>query len=223
MIVKVYEDAKKLGIFVGFTEVHNVKVEKENNEIEKELQKIEEKYRSENPDSLKDNPVVRAYRDFYWKIGIDPTKTRPSGEALRRRVARNGKLPRINNVVDAGNIVSTETLVPIGLYDMDKIIGNPKIILSKGNEFFYGIGKKEPEKINPNIPIMVDDSGKVMHIYPHRDSTLTNIMLETKNVLIVSAGVPGVEKDLVIRAAKLTAELLVKYANGKWDGVVNIA
>lgn len=222
MIVKICDNAKRLGIFVGFTEVHDITVEKDNKEIEKEIQTVEEKYKNTNPDDLKNDPTIRAYRDFYWKIGIDPTKTRPSGEALRRRVARNGKLPRINNVVDSGNIASTETLVPIGIYDMDKISGNPTIIMSKGNEIFYGIGKKEPEKIEPNIPIMVDESGKVMHIYPHRDSTLTNITLETKNALIVSAGVPGVEKDLVIKAAKLTAELLVKYAKGKWEGVVNL-
>ncbi|MBB5252306.1 B3/B4 domain-containing protein [Sulfurisphaera ohwakuensis] len=222
MIVKVCEDAKKLGIFIGFTEVHSVTVEKNSKLIEMELEKIEEKYKGENPETLKDNPVVRAYRDFYWKIGIDPTKIRPSGEALRRRVSRNGRLPRINNVVDSGNISSTETLVPIGLYDMDKIVGNPRIILSKGDELFYGIGKKEPEKVSPGIPIMIDESGKVMHIYPHRDSLLTSITFETKNVLIVSAGVPGVEKDLVFYAAKLTAELLVKYANGKWNGMVNL-
>jgi len=223
MFVKVFDDAKKLGIFVAFTEVHDVKTEKDNKQIEEELKKVEEKYKSENPESLKNNPVIRAYRDFYWKIGIDPTKIRPSGEALRRRVSRNAKLPRINNVVDAGNIASTETLVPIGLYDMDKVKGNPMIMLSKGNEIFYGIGKQEPEKLNPNIPIMIDEEGKVMHIYPHRDSTLTNITLDTENVLIVAAGVPGVEKSLVITAAKLTAELLVKYANGKWNMLVNEA
>ena len=223
MLVRVSEEAKRLGIFVAFTEVHDVKTEKENKGIEEELRRVEEKYKSEDPESLKNNPVVRAYRDFYWKIGIDPTKIRPSGEALRRRVARNAKLPRINSVVDAGNIVSTETLVPIGLYDIDKIKGNPMIVLSKGNEVFYGIGKQEPEKLEPNIPIMVDEEGKVMHIYPHRDSVLTSITLDTKNVLIVAAGVPGVEKSLVMNAAKMVAELLVKYANGKWDMVVNEA
>lgn len=221
MQVRVCDDAKKLGIFVAFTEVYSVKTEESNQAIEEELRKVEEKYKNENAELLKDNPIIRAYRDFYWKIGIDPTKIRPSGEALRRRVARNGKLPRINNVVDAGNISSTETLVPIGLYDINKISGNPRIVLSKGNEVFYGIGKQEPEKISPKIPIMVDEENKVMHIYPHRDSVLTNITLDTKNVLVVAAGVPGVEKNLVIRAASLTAELLVKFANGKWDGVVN--
>ena len=28
-------------------------------------------------ESLKDQPVFRSYRDFFWKVGVDPTKTRP--------------------------------------------------------------------------------------------------------------------------------------------------
>ena len=32
-------------------------------------------------ESLKDVPVLRAYRDFFWKVGIDPTKVRPAAEA----------------------------------------------------------------------------------------------------------------------------------------------
>jgi DNA/RNA-binding domain of Phe-tRNA-synthetase-like protein len=52
--------------------------------------------------SLKDHPIIRAYRDFYWRLGIDPTKQRPSSEGLARRLLAQGRLPRINSVVDAG-------------------------------------------------------------------------------------------------------------------------
>ncbi|AAY80948.1 B3/4 domain-containing protein [Sulfolobus acidocaldarius] len=215
--------AKALGIFVAYTEVEDIKFGRSAGELETEIKMVEEKYKNENPEKLKENTIIRAYRDFYWKIGIDPTKTRPSGEALRRRISRNGSIPRINNIVDIGNLVSADTLVPIGIYDKARFQYPIYLKLSSGGELFYAIGRSEPEKIDPNIPILVDSKGVVMHIYPHRDSTLTNVIETTKDVLIVSAGVKGVNEDLVILASKRTAELLVKYANGKWNGDVKLA
>lgn len=213
--LNISDEARRLGIFVALAEVVNVTVRQSDHALDEIISKIEEKYKIQDPESLKNDPVVRAYRDFYWRIGIDPTKVRPSGEALRRRVARGSKFPRINTVVDIGNIASIETLVPIGLYDRDKIAGNLHIVLSSGNERFLGLGGKNIEKLDKGIPILIDDEGKVLHIYPHRDSILTSITLETKNVVIVGAGVPNVDKTLVKRAVDFVVDLLEKIAGGK--------
>jgi DNA/RNA-binding domain of Phe-tRNA-synthetase-like protein len=35
-----------------------------------------------NIESLKGEPALRAYRDFFWEIKVDPTKTRSAAEAL---------------------------------------------------------------------------------------------------------------------------------------------
>ncbi|ABP96144.1 phosphoenolpyruvate synthase [Metallosphaera sedula] len=205
MRISIQENCASMGIFVKHTEV--LDLVNGQGRFEGELSAVESKFRSDNPESLKDIPVIRAYRDFYWKLGIDPTKTRPSGEALRRRIVRTGKLPRINDIVDAGNVVSAETLVSIGIYDLDKIKGEPNLVLSSGGEKFEGIGNKV-EVLSPGIPIMVDGEGKVMHIFPHRDSVLTSVGLSTKNVLIVGAGVTGIDPSLVEEAVRLTAKLL---------------
>lgn len=79
---------------------------------------------------LKDNPTVRAYRDFCWKLNMDPTKTRPLGEALLRRVLHAKQLPRISTVVDAYNLVSTKTMIPISGFDEDKLNPRPKLVPS---------------------------------------------------------------------------------------------
>ncbi|MDT7861670.1 MAG: B3/4 domain-containing protein [Saccharolobus sp.] len=213
--LSILDEARRLGIFVALAEVVNVTVRQSDHALDEIISKIEEKYKIQDPESLKNDPVVRAYRDFYWRIGIDPTKVRPSGEALRRRVSRGNKFPRINTVVDIGNIASIETLVPIGLYDRDKITGNLHIVLSSGNEQFLGLGGKNIEKLDKGIPILIDDEGKVLHIYPHRDSILTSITLETKNVVIIGAGVPNVDKALVKRAVDFVVDLLEKIAGGK--------
>lgn len=212
MNISVCQKCKDLGIFIAHTELLDVTNSK--GKVEEELLRVEAQFSSENPDELKNNPIVRAYRDFYWKIGIDPTKIRPAGEALRRRIARNGKLPRINDIVDLGNVVSSSTLVPIGIYDMSKIKGEPKIVLSDGNEEFYPIGKDKPEILPKGIPILRDEE-KVLHIYPHRDSKITSVSETTSDILIVAAGVPGVPQNLVYDAAKSVAILIQKYLGGK--------
>lgn len=217
VIIKNY--LKDWGIFLYYCVVRDVTVEKTNEELERIIREVEEKYKDEDPDRLKENKIVRAYRDFYWKIGIDPTKTRPSSEALRRRVIRGSKLPRINNIVDIGNLISVDYLIPIGIYDLNKIKGNLSLILSKGGELFYPIGGKE-EIIDKDLPILVDREGKVLHLFPHRDSRLTMITLTTKNVIVVASGVPGVEKDLVYEATKQCCSMIEKYSKGVSDKVV---
>lgn len=165
-----------------------------------ELERVETSLRSrfKSLEELKENPVVRAYRSFYWRIGVDPTKVRPSGEALARRVLGGRGLKPIDPIVDAGNLASAETLVPIGLYDTDRVPGDLLFTLSKGDEEFLPIGGGT-EKLNAGLPLLYSE-GIVMHLYPHRDSRLTAISPSTTKVVGVSAGVPGVEKTLVLEA-----------------------
>ncbi len=80
-------------------------------------------------------------RALYRQIGIDPTKLRPSSEALLRRVLRGQPLPRINTLVDVNNLCSLEWLLPIGLHDLDRTQG--QLVLRRGQpgEGYDAIGK----------------------------------------------------------------------------------
>ncbi|AWR99718.1 B3/4 domain-containing protein [Metallosphaera hakonensis] len=205
MRIVVDERCSTMGIFIKHTEV--VGISNGFNSFEAEIRALKEKLEGEDVEKLKDNPLVKAYREFYWRIGIDPTKVRPSGEALRRRIVRTGNLPRINNIVDAGNVVSAETLISIGIYDLDQVKGEPKLTLSVGGEKFEGIGNKV-EVLSQGIPIMIDEEGKVMHIFPYRDSILTSVRSATKNVLIVGGGVKGISPSLVEEAVFRVGGLL---------------
>ena len=65
--------------------------------------------------------ITAAVRTMYKRVGLDPTKTRPSSEALLRRVRKGDELPRINSLVDVINWCSLESQLPFGLYDLDHI------------------------------------------------------------------------------------------------------
>jgi DNA/RNA-binding domain of Phe-tRNA-synthetase-like protein len=157
-------------------------------------------------ETLKDHPTVRALRDFYWRMGIDPTKVRPSSEALARRFLTNNSIPKINNVVDAGNIASIETLVPIGIYDADKIVGNVALRLANSNEEFIDISNARHTLQGKEI--VLSDSTGVMHVFPYRDSLRTRVADQTKKILIVGCGVPKIEQSLTKLAVDRTIELI---------------
>ena len=200
-------------IRLGVNVVRGVEVRRGDVRVRHVMDEVLEKVKSRTKlEELKNDPIVRAYRDFYWKIGIDPTKQRPSGEALVRRALR-GKVPTINNVVDAGNLASMETLVPIGLYDLDRVEGELELRYAREGEPFLPIGGDE-EKLKTNQIVLVDGE-KVLHVFPHRDSRVTMITESTRNVLVVACGVPGVDREIVLKACKMATEYIREFAGGE--------
>ncbi|MEM0500684.1 MAG: phenylalanine--tRNA ligase beta subunit-related protein [Ignisphaera sp.] len=214
-LISLDENVRNMGIFIAYTISWKASsmADYEGDPFEIDVQGlvnyIKNKY---SLDTLRNDKTIRAYREFFWKIGIDPTKTRPSSEALVRRILRNS-FPRINPIVDAGNIASAYTMVPIGIYDLERCIPPLILKLSRGDEVFRPIGGAE-ERLRKNMPILVDAKGTVMHIYPHRDGIDTMIRNETRKIIIIAAGVYGVDKDMVKKAIEISVQLLSKIG---WD------
>lgn len=200
MGLNVVKNTSGLGIFIESTVFEDVSVRPSRPEVFRTLalelkQEMRERFRS--LDRVRDENTARALRDFYWRIGIDPTKTRPSSEALLRRLLKK-ELPSINNLVDAGNLASTRTLVPIGIYDTEKIRGEPVIRLSEEGEHFRGIGNLHVD-VEAGIPVLADDEG-VIHLYPYRDSVRTMITEQCTEALVVACGVRGMKGKVVEQA-----------------------
>jgi DNA/RNA-binding domain of Phe-tRNA-synthetase-like protein len=206
-LVRVGDDARELGVFVAYTVAGGPPPTQASHVLDGEVEKLVSELRKRYTlESLKDDPVVRAYRDFYWRIGIDPTKIRPSSEALVRRALR-GRFPRISPLVDAGNVASARTMVPIGLYDARYFKPPLAVRRARGGEVFEPIGGSR-EVLKPGTPVMVDAEGAVIHVYPHRDSRRTMVRDDTSCILVVGAGVPGVPRGLVRRAVEEVSRLL---------------
>src|SRR4051812_43928505 len=64
------------------------------------------------PESLSSHPTVAAVRGLFRAAGCDPTRYRPSSEALLRRVLKGEDLPAIHPLVDLNNCLSVELAVP---------------------------------------------------------------------------------------------------------------
>jgi len=148
---------------------------------------------------VKDLPIIRAYRDFYWKVGIDPTKTRPAGEALVRRILSGKDLPTINTLVDSYNLASAESMVSIAAFDDRKVDrGNLFMRIAVRGETFVGIGMTNPMELS-GVEVVIEDitQKKLIAVYPYRDADESKVSEETEDVLFMMCGVPGIrEEDL---------------------------
>jgi DNA/RNA-binding domain of Phe-tRNA-synthetase-like protein len=144
-------------------------------------------------------------RELYRRFGIDPTRVRPSSEALLRRLKKGEPLPRINSLVDVANALSVQLQVPVGLYDLGKVKGDELAIrLGLDGEGYTGIGK---ERVNVTGRICVADAeGPCGN--PSADSARTMITTETERAAwIYFLPVSDEEVDR-------TAELIAVFGRG---------
>lgn len=193
----------------------DVKVDRSNPELEefKEevLREISEGYSLE---TLKDVDIFRAYRGFFWRVGIDPTKVRPAAEALIRRVLAGRPIPKINSLVDAYNLASIKTGIPLAAFDKEEVEGDLTARYAEPREEFLGIGMTEPVKLKGG-EIVIADEEKLIAIYPHRDSDQTKIKDSTHNVLLMTCGAPGINEEILSRAEETAVKYIVRFCGGK--------
>jgi DNA/RNA-binding domain of Phe-tRNA-synthetase-like protein len=207
----------ELSICVGT--INSVHIEKKNEPIEKLERTVYEEVRTKyNVETLKDDLTVRAYRDFYWKLDIDPTKTRPSGEALLRRVLHGDTLPKISTVVDAYNLASMKTIIPISGFDRDCLRLPFQVRFARNGEAFTGIGISKPMCLTDKMLVLADET-RVLCVYPYRDSDVTKITERTRNVLIVGYGAPKISEQQLAEAVKTTLEYIRLVSGGKTETV----
>jgi DNA/RNA-binding domain of Phe-tRNA-synthetase-like protein len=164
---------------------------------------------------VKDQPIFRAYRDFYWSVGIDPTKVRPAGEALTRRILGGRDLPRVNTVVDAYNLASVETSIAIAAFD-SKMVTEGSLVMRRAiaGEPFLGIGMTSVDNLK-GVEVVIEDRGshRLVAVYPYRDSDDSKITEGTTDVLFMMCGVPGIGDPPLELASRLTREYVERFCS----------
>src|SRR5260370_6199747 len=161
------------------------------------------------PRGVLESPQVEATRKAYKALGKDPARYRGSAEALLRRVVAGKGLPQINAVVDAINLVSVDSRLPIGLYDLGHIVGEIVFRAGRAGETYKGIGKYDLNL--EGLPLFAATAG------PHRsatsDSERTMVTSATKQVLAIIVSFSGTEG--LERWAQRMAALLTQHAAGQ--------
>lgn len=170
---------------------------------------------TETTDSIKNQKAIEATRQAYRACGKDPSRYRPSAEALRRRLLRGIDLYQIDTLVDLINLVSLRTGYSIGGFDADKIQGiNLCLGIGKNGEEFEGIGRG---LLNiEGLPVYRDEVGGIGT--PTSDHERTKMGVETTHILAIINGYSG--KEGLQEAAEMTLDLLQKYCEATEGEIV---
>jgi DNA/RNA-binding domain of Phe-tRNA-synthetase-like protein len=154
---------------------------------------------------------IAAVRTMYKRVGIDPTRRRPSSEALVRRVRKGEGLPRINSMVDVCNWCSLEFQLPYGLYDAAHIEGDVMLRLGREGESYPGIRKDEVH-VEGRITL-ADSRGPFGN--PTSDSARTMVTPATTRALVVVFAPREMEPRRLDHVVGMTAQRMEQFTGAR--------
>jgi DNA/RNA-binding domain of Phe-tRNA-synthetase-like protein len=159
-----------------------------------------------------DLPRVADWRAAYRAFGAKPQRTRPSVEALLRRLDTG--LPRIDRLTDAYNAVSIANLVPVGGEDLDHYQGPARLVRAAGDEDFdtTAHGESAIEHPKPGEVIWRDDAGVTCRQWNWRQCTRTRITPATTNAVFIIDGLAALGGNGLTGAGNDLASSLMRLS-----------
>ncbi|GAA4980606.1 DNA/RNA-binding domain of Phe-tRNA-synthetase-like protein [Nonomuraea thailandensis] len=143
---------------------------------------------------------IDAWKDAYRAFGAKPQRTRPSVDALTRRMP----LPEINRVVDAYNSISVKHALPIGGEDLDKYAGPARLVRATGEEASEeALGQPEPGEV-----VWRDDIGVTCRRWNWRQVVRTRLTEETTNAIFLLERLEPMSLEELKQAGEELSDLL---------------
>lgn len=197
------------GVKLGVMEADGVEVIPVNPSLATLMDEVCDQMRREfTLESLAEADEIRSVRSMFREWGIDPSKYRPSSEALSRRVVQGKGLYRVSNVVDICNLGSIESRWPYGCYDRSRI--QPPVIFRRGapGERYEGIGKQTWHL--EGRPVLADSRGPFGS--PISDSTRSMITESARDILAVIYVPAGATDASIEKTMARLGERLSQFA-----------
>jgi DNA/RNA-binding domain of Phe-tRNA-synthetase-like protein len=206
--VTVEKDPALAGVIAGVLQASGCAVQPSSPELVAQMERAVLAARARTDDE----PVRKAVRDLLRHGRYKPTgRAKPASEYLLG-VAREGELPRINNLVDINNLVSLETLLPASVLDLERA-GTDRFQLRRGAEGESYIFNTAGQSIELTDLLLVATSGAGPGACanPVKDSMATKVHDGSTSILVVLYA-PSSLETTVRSGLQRYAELLTHHA-----------
>ncbi len=166
-------------------------------------------------ETIAEHPRIKSWREAYKAFGAKPSEFRSSVEAMARRALRGEQLPGISALVDIGNAVSLQHLVPVGGHSMDELSQDIALRFASGEETFIQFGETEIEHPHPGEVIFAEGHNVLTRRWTWRQAAHTLTLPETRSVEINIDRLPPVEMEEIHDIAKQVMALVEQYGGGQ--------
>lgn len=166
-------------------------------------------------EGIAEHAKIKPWREAYKAFGAKPSEFRSSIEAMARRVLRGDTLPSINALVDIGNIVSLQHLLPVGGHATDELTQDISLRLARGDETFVPFGSSEVEHPLPGEVIFAEGNTVLTRRWTWRQANHTLTLPESRNVEINIDRLPPVELEEIHAIASQLMGLVSEFCGGK--------
>ena len=200
----------------GVVVARGVNNQGENQKLMELLRRVEDNAtRDESLLEIKSHPRIASWRQAYANFGVNPNKLYSSIESLGRRARRGDQLSYINTLVALFNYFSLKHMVPSGGDDLDRVDGNLRLTLAKGNEPFTPFNSEVIEYPAPGEVIYVDDSKVMCRCWNWRQGDQTKLTPATTNVAINVDCLPPVLRGEAEAITRELADWVTEFCGGK--------
>ena len=167
-------------------------------------------YANQGKTAAGDVPRTQVARSLFRALGFDPTKTRPSSEALLRRALKRKPFYAINTLVDVGNWCSLDFLLPLGLFDRKNITDHVTLRVGHPEETYEGIDGKPVNLAGQYV--LADGRGPFGS--PVKDSRRTSITHKTSEAVMMILSPVDYDHARLTSEAKTAAARMVEVCGG---------
>ncbi|WP_413799769.1 B3/4 domain-containing protein [Streptomyces iranensis] len=163
---------------------------------------------------VEEHPHLAAWREAFRAFGAKPQRTRPSAEALLRRVSAG--LPRVDRLTDIYNAISVGHVIPLGGEDLDHYVGAARLVRAEGGETFETTAGGEPviEHPAPGEVVWRDDTGATCRRWNWRQCTRTRLTHDTTRAMFVLDALGPMDDTALKAAGDHLAEALTEASPG---------
>jgi DNA/RNA-binding domain of Phe-tRNA-synthetase-like protein len=208
MKISIHDELNIKIAYAGIKGVNNRKLDLPYNELCRLGELYKEQFAGMSIGSI---PGVKETRSLFKTIGIDPTKHRPSSEALLNRSIKDKGFFNINTLVDIANWCSLEFLLPICVYDLTKIKGD--IEIRKGAEGESYVGHNRRDVNLQNRFLVADEQGPFGS--PITDSTRTAVDESTEETFLIIFAPESFDSEKLAENIKSFANRVIDLCGGE--------
>ncbi|HEU0002402.1 MAG TPA: phenylalanine--tRNA ligase beta subunit-related protein [Ktedonobacteraceae bacterium] len=204
------------GVTFGMVTIQGVTVRERNDRLWGQIEALSQRMASIfTLERLAENAQIAAVRGLQKSFGFDPTRYRPSSEALLRRVLKGQGLHQVNSAVDVNNLCSLEWLLPMCIYDLRNVNGQARVRIGEPGEQYPGIGRQMFQAENK---VIIADASGIMGSTVS-DSERTKVTTATTAILLAIYAPSNLDSRMIERYAALAGQRMVEFNGGQTSDI----